>query len=92
MTVEYKRCGKTRGCRKSVDTHSPALRETGASVKELIIEVRAVLSRESSATPHLQEALDEAIAIQDWGTALGMLLDLYLFREVEGGRSSKFRE
>ncbi len=62
----------------------PALRETGASVRELITEVRAVLPPESSATPHLRDALDEAVAIEDDGTALGKVLDLFLFREVRG--------
>ncbi len=62
----------------------PALRETGASVRELITEVRAVLPAGSSATPHLQVALDEAAAIDDEGHALGKVLDLFLFREVRG--------
>ena len=62
----------------------PALRETGATVKELISEVRAVLPSESSATPHLRQALDEAVVIDDEGTALGKVLDLFLFREVRG--------
>ncbi len=62
----------------------PALRESGATVRELITEVQAVLPRESSATPHLEKALDEAVAIEDEGTALGKILDLFLFREVRG--------
>ena len=62
----------------------PALRETGATVKELITEVRAVLPQGSSATPHLQQELDEALAIDDEGHALGRVLDLFLFREVRG--------
>ena len=62
----------------------PALRETGGSVKQLITEVRGVLPADSSATPHLEEALDEAAAIDDEGTALGRVLDLFLFREVRG--------
>ncbi len=62
----------------------PALRETGATVQQLITEVRAVLPPESSATPHLRDALDEAVAIEDEGTALGRVLDLFLFREVRG--------
>ena len=62
----------------------PALRETGATVKELITEVRGVLPADSPATPHLQEALDEALVIDDEGHALGKVLDLFLFREVRG--------
>ena len=62
----------------------PALRETGGTVKELITEVRAILPVASSATPHLREALDEAIGIDDEGHALGKVLDLFLFREVRG--------
>ncbi len=63
---------------------SPPSGRSGASGKELITEVRAVLPSESSATPHLQEALDEAHVIEDEGTALGKVLDLFLFREVRG--------
>ena len=62
----------------------PALRETGGSVKELITEVRTLLPPESSATPHLQDALEEALAIDDEGQALGKMLDLFLFREIRG--------
>ena len=62
----------------------PALRETGGTVKQLITEVRGVLPPESSATPYLEEALDQALAVEDEGTALGRVLDLFLFREVRG--------
>ena len=62
----------------------PALRETGGSVKDLITEVRAALPAESTATPHLQQVLDGALAIEDEGSALGKVLDLFLFREVRG--------
>ena len=46
--------------------------------------MRAVLPAESSATPHLQRVLDGALAIEDEGSALGKVLDLFLFREVRG--------
>ena len=62
----------------------PALRETGGSVREFITEVRAVLPSESSATPHLREALDKAIGVDDEGHALGRILDLFMFREIRG--------
>ncbi|MCZ6688703.1 MAG: hypothetical protein O7H41_03770 [Planctomycetota bacterium] len=62
----------------------PALRETGGSVREFITEVRAVLPIESSATPHLREALDGAIGIDDEGHMLGKILDLFMFREIRG--------
>ena len=62
----------------------PALRESGGTVKQLITEVRGVLPSDSPATRHLKDALDEAIAIEDDGTALGRVLDLFLFREVRG--------
>ncbi len=54
-------------------------------MNELIAEVRAELPGESSATPHLEEALDEALTIDDEGTALWKVLDLFIFREVWGG-------
>ncbi len=62
----------------------PALRAAGGSVREFITEVRAVLPMESSATPHLREALDEAIGIHDEGLMLGKILDLFKFREIRG--------
>ena len=62
----------------------PALRETGGSVKDLITEVRKVLPPESTATPHLQQELDEALGLEDEGHMLGRLLDLFLFGEVRG--------
>ena len=62
----------------------PALWETGGSVREFIIEDRAVLPMESSATPHLREALDAAIGIEDDGLMLGKILDLFMFREIRG--------
>ena len=62
----------------------PVLRETGDSVKDLIEEVRKVLPPESTATPHLQQELDEALGLEDDGHALGKLLDLFLFGEVRG--------
>ena len=61
-----------------------ALRETGGTVKDLIAEVRKVLPQESSATPHLQQELDEALDLEDDGHALGKLLDLFLFGEIRG--------
>ena len=62
----------------------PALQEHGATVTQLIEEVRTALPAESRATPHLQRALDEALTFEDEGTALGKLLDLFLFGEVRG--------
>ena len=38
----------------------------------------------SSATPHLREALDAAIGIDDEGLRLGKILDLFMFREIRG--------
>ncbi len=62
----------------------PALRETGGTVRDLIAEVRVALPRDSSATPHLQHELDEALGLEDEGHALRRLLDLFLFGEVRG--------
>ena len=53
-------------------------------MREFITEVRAVLPMESSATPHLREALDAAMGIDDEGRALGRILDLFMFREIRG--------
>ena len=66
----------------------PALQEHGATVKQLIEEVRAELPSESSATPHLRAALDQALTLDDDGHALGRLLDLFLFGEVRGAVES----
>ncbi len=62
----------------------PALRESGGTVRELITEVRGILPSDSPAAPHLEEVLDQALAVEDEGTALGRVLDLFLFREVRG--------
>ena len=43
-----------------------------------------MLPMESSATPHLREALDAAIGIDDEGLRLGKILDLFMFREIRG--------
>ncbi len=53
-------------------------------MREFITEVRAVLPPDSSATPHLREALDAAIGIDDEGLMLGKTLDLFMFREIRG--------
>ena len=62
----------------------PALEETGASVPELLQEIRAALPPESEAAPYLREELGEALTLDDNGRMLGKLLDLFLFREIRG--------
>lgn len=63
----------------------PAVR-AGGPAKNLIAKVLAALPSESSATPHPERALDEALGLQEEGHMLGNLLDLFpfpfLFREV----------
>ncbi|MCZ6690687.1 MAG: hypothetical protein O7H41_13925 [Planctomycetota bacterium] len=60
----------------------PALRERGISVQELLTAVKEGVPDESPSARYLRAALDEAMAIEDEGTALGKLLDLFLFGEV----------
>ena len=60
----------------------PALREKGISVRELLTAVKEGVPAESPSARYLRVALDEAMAIEDDGTALGKLLDLFLFGEV----------
>ena len=60
----------------------PALRERGISVRELLTAVKEGVPDESPSARYLRAALDEAMAIENDGTALGKLLDLFLFGEV----------
>lgn len=53
-------------------------------MRELLERVRDGVPDESPSARYLRAALDEAMAIEDEGTALGRLLDLFLFGEVRG--------
>ena len=57
---------------------SPSL----GSVRELLTAVKEGVPDESPSARYPRAALDEAMAIKDKGTALGKLLDLFLFGEV----------
>ena len=51
---------------------------------EVVREALPALLQESPVKPHRESAIDEAMAIDDEGTALGRVLDLFLFREIRG--------
>jgi hypothetical protein len=62
----------------------PALREKGMPVRDLIAAVQAAIPSENRSSRKLRAALDEALATEDEGRALGKLLDLFLYGEVRG--------
>ena len=62
----------------------PVLREKGIPVRTFLERVREALAIESPYPRHLIAEIDEALALDDEGQALGKLLDLFLFGEIRG--------
>ena len=52
---------------------------------------QAVRPGDSSATPHLQQEIGEALGLEDDGHMLGRLLDLFLFGEIRGADKQVLR-